>query len=96
MDIKETLEVFDAVDAQSDALVAACADGKLGLSDIKHELPVLAKARAAFSGLAAVKSELKDLDEDETELLVDRIATTGAKLVAAFAALTAVLGAQVA
>ncbi len=96
MDIKETMEVFTAVEAEADAIIASCADGKLGLGDIKHQLPVLAKARAAFDHAGSIAAELKDLDEAEIEQVVAKIASVGSKVMEAAAALAAVLGSSAA
>ncbi len=89
--IKETLEVLVALDAELDAVLKSCADGKLTVLDIRHQLPVIAKARTAFEGAALVRGELKDLDEAEMVALYDKVVAVASKAVEAFAALSVVL-----
>lgn len=88
MDIKETLECFDAVDASADAVVAACADGKLNLLDVPKLLGPMRKAQAALKDREMIKDELQDADEEEIAALVTRSLRTTEKMVAAIEAVT--------
>ncbi len=93
MDIKETLDVLNAVDAEADALLAACADGRLTLKDLKEELPVVPKIREAFKNAMAIKDELADLDGAEVDELFDKIVSVASKTAEALAAVTSIVSA---
>lgn len=90
--LKETMEILVAVETECVAILKSCEDGKLSVLDIRHQLPVIAKAKDAFVGAAAVRDELKDLDEAEMLALYDKVVSVGEKVVAAFSALYAILG----
>lgn len=91
MDIKNTLEVFAAVDACAVAALKACEDGKLGLLDLRHILEPAKAAAAAVRDAKLVGAELKDVDAAELEVLLTRSTASALKAVEAFAALSAVL-----
>ncbi len=88
MDIKETLECFDAVDAAAVAVVAACEDGKLNLFDVPKLLAPMRAAQAALKDKEFIKEELRDADEEEVASLVTRALRTTEKVVAAIEAVT--------
>jgi hypothetical protein len=89
--IKESLEVLDAVNAEADAIIKSCADGKLTLLDLRYQMPVIAKARAAFVGIDKVKGEIQNASTAEVEQLLTATYNTGLKMVEAFEAIARVL-----
>jgi len=90
--IKETLDVLVAAESTFDGVIAACADRKLGILDLRHALgPVKAQAEAV-RGVKLVPAEMKDLDAAEVETLVTKLATCTTKALEAFTALTETLG----
>lgn len=91
--LKETMDVLVAVEAECDAILKSCEDGTLSILDIRHQLPVISKAKEAFVNAKAVRDELKDLDEAEMTALYDQVVGLGEKVVMAFAALSTVLSA---
>lgn len=92
MQIKETLEVFTALEAVCGGILKACEDGKLGLLDLRHVLEPAKAAAAAVRGAEQVPAELKDVDEAELNQLIDRAAAVAIKATEAFTALAAALG----
>lgn len=94
MALKETLEVFDAAEAECDAVLAACADGKLTILDLRYELPVIPKLKEAFVGLDKVRGELTEAIQDPQQLaaLFEKAVTVGTKAAEAIAAVAAVAG----
>lgn len=91
MDIKNSLEVLGAVEAAADAAVKACEDGKLGLLDLRHLVPVLGKAKDAIADAALIRAELADADAAEVDALVAKLVVVVEKSAAAFSALSDVL-----
>lgn len=87
--IKETLECFNAIDAAADAVVGACADGRLNMLDIPKLLAPMKAAKAALDGKEVIPSELKDVDENELAELVTRGLRTTEKIVLAITAVSA-------
>lgn len=75
-EIKETLEVLEAVEAVALVGAKVFEDGKLTVSDFT-KLVDLAKCfnvlKDAVEGIGGVDDELKDLDEAEVETLVKKI-----------------------
>lgn len=76
MDIKNTTEVIDAIDATVDMVKKVLEDGKVDIKD----LPVLmdlVKAipvyKVAVEGAKDIKDELKDLSQDEIAFLALRM-----------------------
>ena len=90
--IKETLDVFAAAEVTFESITAACADGRLGLTDIKYLVAPGRAAVEAVRGRAAVAAELKDIDASELETLVNRSVSVVAKGIVALEALSKVLG----
>lgn len=85
--IKECTECFDAVDAAAQAVVDACADGKLNLLDVPKLLSPMRAAQAALKDRQMIKAELKDANEEEVAELVTRALRTTEKTVAAMEAI---------
>lgn len=90
--IKESLDVFAAAEVTFDSITAACADGSLGLGDIKHLVAPGRAAIEAVRGRSAIAAELKDLDASEVEVLVNKSVSVVSKGVVALEALAKVLG----
>lgn len=72
MDIKNTLEVFDTLDALAKAVLDAKADGKVNYLDAPKLGPVVSAALKAVDGSELVVPELKELDEKEIATIVVR------------------------
>lgn len=89
--ITATMEVLVALEAECDAVIASCADGKLNLADLRNEIPVIPKARAAFKDAKLIAGELTDVDGAEVIQLYDKVVAVGEKLVEAVAAVAAIL-----
>ena len=64
--IQETRDVVKLGACVAKALVGALEDGKLGLSDLIHLVPVGKALPAAIKGISQVPAELKDLSEKES------------------------------
>ena len=94
--IKETLDVFTAAEVTFDSVVAACADGKLGLTDIRFLVAPGRAAVEAARGRQLVGAELKDLDATEIDTLVNKSVVVATKGMVALDALAKVLGDKVA
>jgi len=72
--IKETSEVFDAINALVVAgKEAKQNDGKIDLNDAGLVLPALIKMPTAINGIGMVPKELGDLSEAEIEQLRDKL-----------------------
>ena len=80
-DLKETLEVLEAVDALANAIVAAKADGKVDWKDIPKLAHVLSAGKKALDGSSNIKIELADLDENEITEIIDKAFTSISLLV---------------
>lgn len=71
--VKESVEVLDAVKVLLQDLKKVLADGKIGLGDVGvvfdllKQLPVL---NAGLQGADQIPAEMKDLDAEESALLV--------------------------
>lgn len=92
MNIKETLEVLAAVEVSCDAVVSACADGKIGLTDARFMFAPAKAAVVAAQGKDKVTDELKDLDEAEVAELVAKAEVLVGKVVAVVEALSLLKG----
>jgi len=71
--IKESLEVLEAVKVLLEDLKKVLADGKLGLGDIGVIFSILQQfptLNAGIQGANLVPVEIKDLDADESAVLV--------------------------
>lgn len=89
--IDETMEVLEAIQAQADAIIEACADGKINLLDIKYLFGIIGESKAALMNAKTIPLELKDLDEDEIKILYEEIINLGIKVIEAFGAATKVV-----
>jgi hypothetical protein len=79
MNIKETLEVFDAADSAFDAVIKACEDKEITLLDIRHLLGPVKVTATALAGRDKIPSEMKELDAAEMEVLAVRAVHTAEK-----------------
>jgi hypothetical protein len=89
--IDETMEVLEAIESQANAIIEACADGKLNLLDIKYLFGIIGESKAALMNAKTIPLELKDLDEDEIKILYEEIINLGIKVIEAFGAATKVV-----
>ena len=80
MDIKATLECYDAIDAACEAVHLAAADKKLTILDARFLLAPLKAAVIAARDRSLLVSEVKDIDQAEFAVLVDRTASTTEKI----------------
>jgi hypothetical protein len=65
--IKETKELVGFALLTAKAVVNSLADGKIGFEDAWRMIEVLQKAQPAFEGVAAIPTELGDLDNVEVD-----------------------------
>lgn len=86
--IKESMDVLKAAEAAFDAVIAAGADKKLSVGDVKHLLAPAKAALEAYRGVGEVVTELKDVDEAELVALVQQGGVLATKAVAALEAAT--------
>lgn len=93
--IKETLDIYDAADATSNAIIASCENNKIGLEDLKNLVAPARAAVEAVKGRQLIGAELKDLDATELETIVNRSVATTTNLIYAVERLAAVLGAKI-
>lgn len=89
MDIKESMEILVAVELSFDAIVAAAADGKIKIGDVRHLIAPVKATIAAVRGREKVGAELKDVDAAELEELIAKGEVLAVKAVAAMEALSA-------
>lgn len=74
--LKETLEIYGALDSMTRAIDESLKDGKLNVMDIPTFIPVLPSLWRAINGIDGVAAELKDLNEDELKILTMRSVKT--------------------
>lgn len=86
--INETMDVLEGIQAEAQALINACQDGKINFFDLKYQIEVLSAGRAAFENAQAIPLELRDLDEDEIKILYEEILALGLKVIEAFCAVS--------
>jgi hypothetical protein len=89
--IDETMDVLEAIQAQADAIIAACEDQKLTLLDLRYLFGILDETKSALVDAQKIPLELKDLDEDEIKILYEEIINLGIKVIEAFSAITKVV-----
>jgi hypothetical protein len=68
--IKETKELVSWVCGLGNALGTSLEDGKISLTDLFKFVAVLNSSSAAFQGIDAIPTELKDVDEAEKNELL--------------------------
>lgn len=73
MDIHNTLEVVDTMDATAAAIKAAKADGNVNWMDTPKFVAVIPLARKALQDSEQIKLELQDVDSKEAQILFDRL-----------------------
>ena len=73
MDIHNSLEVFDCMDAIAKAMKAAKADGHVDWLDAPKFAGLILTARTALDNSEDIVPELSDLSEDEAKILVGRM-----------------------
>ncbi len=92
--IKETLDVLVAAEASLDAVVKACADGQVSLTDLRHVVAPARAAAEAIKGKDLIPVELADVDEAELNVLIDRAVAVASKAMDVFDAVAKVLEAK--
>lgn len=80
MDIHNTLEVVDVMDALAADVKAAKADGVLNIWDSPKFANLITKGRKALDDSAQIVLELKDLDDTEIQTLVGRLMAAASSL----------------
>lgn len=70
---KELKDLLDFALTGVEAGVKMAVDGKLDMADLVQVWPVVQAAPAAFSGLAQIPAELKDMDTAEASELVAHV-----------------------
>jgi hypothetical protein len=70
--IKNTIEVFDALDALAKALAESKRDGEINIWDAPKFAPALVAGRKAIADADQIKVELAELDEQEIQLIMQR------------------------
>lgn len=93
MDIKNTMECLVAAEKMADGVLAACADKKLSILDLRHALEPARAAADAIKDIKLVAAELKDADPAEVEALLTKLTVVAPKVIDAGAALASVVGA---
>lgn len=73
MDIHNTLEVFDMMDALAKAMKASKADGHVGWLDAPKFAALLPAARAALDKSEDIVPELAELSQGEAQIVLDRL-----------------------
>lgn len=71
--MKETLEIFDAVDAAIAAYEDAMKDGEINLWDLPKLARVVGPIREAVKDIKLVKIEIADADMVETQVCLERL-----------------------
>jgi len=92
--IKETLELFDAVDATADAVTSICEDKKLTVMDLRFAVTPVRAAITAVKDADKVPDEMRNLDAIEIQQMIDRGERSIAKWQTAVAALKAMRDTQ--
>lgn len=73
MDIKNTLEAISSLQILGECLAKARQDGEVNVWDLPKFAPMLLAGQKAFDDADQIKLELKDLDDKEAQILVDRL-----------------------
>lgn len=73
MDIKNTLELVEALNTLGTCLRAAKEDGDVDIWDTPKFAPMLSAAQRALKDASEVKQEIQELDEAEVQELVDKL-----------------------
>ena len=82
-EIKELMELLDAIEIVAGTAKQVMADGKVNLDDLPAAmalLPQASKLVEAFKGLEALPAEIKDIREDEAIAIVKKLYAIGAKI----------------
>lgn len=73
-DVKNTKEVIVLVLKSGEAVKKSLADGKFDGSDTVHFFSVLSLIQPALEGITLIPAEVKDLDAQEAQELIDLVA----------------------
>jgi hypothetical protein len=82
--IQETKDLILAVDALADCLKDVMADGQFSLMDLPKMIVLFAPVKQAMEGLNLVGEELKDLDAEESSMLMAELSVAMAKIMDIF------------
>lgn len=72
MDVHNTIEAIDCLGTLAECLREAKKDGHIDWLDLPKFAPMIAAARKAVDGGDQIRAELTELDEKETQQIVDR------------------------
>ncbi len=81
MAIKETVEVFDLIDGIANFVREAKVDGVIDFKDLPKALPLISLSRDAISGSGIITVELKAMNSEEMELVIDGLIRSVTNLV---------------
>jgi len=73
MDIKNTLELVSVLRVLGECLKKAREDGEMNIWDIPKFAPMISAGRKALEDSEQVKLEIKDLDEEETQQILEAL-----------------------
>lgn len=73
-DVKNTKEVIVLVLKSGEAVKKSLADGKFDVADTTNFFPVITLIQPALEGATLIPSEIKDIDSQEAQELVDLVA----------------------
>ncbi len=71
--ISNTLELISLGAALTSSVVSAREDGTVNAADLVHLIGVVPLIQPALEGISEIPEEIKDLDEGELELVIDRV-----------------------
>lgn len=82
--VDNTRKVLALVQIIADTLKLVVADGKVDWQDLPRLVPILAKLKPALDGAPFVGDELKNLSDDDIQLLVQDLTVIVSTLVNTF------------
>lgn len=76
MAMKETIDLFELVDALANAKIAAMKDGVVDWRDTPKVAPVVVALIAAFKGSEEIKAELQNMTKEDMEAVISKAMET--------------------
>lgn len=73
-DVKNTKEVIVLVLKSGEAVKKSLEDGKMDVADTANFFPIISLIQPALEGISLIPSEIKDLDAEEAQELIDLVA----------------------
>lgn len=80
--IEQSKKLLSELAAAAKEIELVLEDGKVSLLDLRHAPALFADVKAAVDALSGVKEELKDLDKDELQELLQMVIDMGLELAA--------------